>query len=103
MNERRYQAELIRKLHAMFPGCSVMKNDPKWRQGVPDLLVLYGRTWAMLEVKMDANSAVQPNQEYYIDHYGAMSFAAFINPGNEKEVLSDLQQTFGLTGEARVS
>lgn len=103
MDERTYQRDLIRKLRTLFPECHILKNDPSQLQGVPDLLILYNRTWAMLEVKMDEDSNVQPNQEYYVNHFDRMSFASFINPSNEEEVLDALQQTFGLAGKARVS
>jgi hypothetical protein len=94
MLESRYQALLIGKLNRRFPGCVVLKNDASYLQGIPDLLVLFQIKWAMLEVKMDQDSPRQPNQEYYIELFGEMSFAAFICPENENEVLDDLQQTF---------
>lgn len=72
----------------------VLKNDTQYLQGVPDLLVLYGRTWAMLEVKASADSAAQPNQYYYVRKLDQMSFAAFIYPENEDEVFHDLQLAF---------
>jgi hypothetical protein len=102
MNERAYQRELIKRIKARFPGCVVMKNDPQLRQGVPDLLILYGGTWAMLEVKMDADSPMQSNQEFYVEKFANMSYAAFINPGNEEQILDDLQQTFRSAGQTRI-
>jgi hypothetical protein len=94
MLESRYQALLIGKLNRRFPGCFVLKNDASYLQGIPDLLVLFGTKWAMLEVKADPDSPRQPNQEYYVELFGEMSFAAFICPENENEVFDDLQQTF---------
>ena len=78
----------------MFPGCVILKNDPTYIQGVPDLIVLYENKWAMLEVKKDSSASHQPNQDYYVDKLGKMSFAAFIFPENVEEVLNDLQQAF---------
>jgi hypothetical protein len=98
MNEMVYQRRLIERLEGRFPGCVIFKPNPAELQGAPDLLILYGDTWAMLEVKMDNNSPVQPNQSYYIDMFNAMSFAAFINPRIEEEVLDALQSTFGAAG-----
>lgn len=89
--ETAYQAKLIRKIELMFPGCIILKNDPTEVQGIPDLLILFIGTWAMLEVKLSEESPVQPNQEYYVDLFDGMSFAAFIYPENERQVLDDLQ------------
>lgn len=92
MLESTYQSQLIKKLRVRFPGCVILKNDTDYMQGIPDLLVLYRNKWAMLEVKASARSEVQPNQEYYIELFDSMSFAAFIYPEIEEEVLHDLQQ-----------
>lgn len=100
MNERLYQRGLVKRIEEMFPGCIVMKNDPGEIQGIPDMLILYGNRWAMLEVKAAKNSPRRMNQFHYINMFNEMSFAAFINPDNEEEVLDALQSTFGPTREA---
>lgn len=94
-NETAYQAKLIRTIQRMLPGCFVIKNDPSLNQGVPDLLILFGCNWAMLEVKISARAPYQPNQEYYLEHFGEMAYAATIYPENEEEILRDLQFAFG--------
>lgn len=94
MLESEFQAALIRELKKRFPGCIVMKNDAGYLQGIPDLLVLYHDNWAALECKKSAKAARQPNQEYYVGKMDEMSFARFICPENEEEVLYELQQTF---------
>ena len=78
----------------MFPDCIVLKNDPNYLQGVPDLIVLYNDKWATLEVKKASNSAHRPNQQYYVQKMNEMSFSAFIYPENEEVVLFELQQAF---------
>lgn len=103
MAENVYQAKLIKKLRRLFDGIIILKNDSGYLQGVPDLLLLYGPYWAMLEVKFDKDSPFQPNQEYYLDLMNRMSFAACIYPENEGEVLDALQSTFGLRGATRVA
>ena len=96
MQEPEYQARLIKRLHYMFPGCTILKNDPQYLQGVPDLIVLFYDQWAMLEVKISADAPERPNQEYYVQMHSEMSFAAFIFPENEEEVLRELQLAFSL-------
>jgi hypothetical protein len=94
MRESIYQLELIKRIRDRFPGCVIMKPDPDFMPGVPDLIILYGNTWAMLEVKATSKSPMRPNQAYFVDKFNEMSFAAFINPDNEEEVLDALQSAF---------
>ncbi len=98
-----YQAQLIKDLHALFPGCIILKNDTDYLQGLPDLLILYRNKWAMLEVKVSEDALEQPNQEYYIGLFNGMSFAAFIYPENEMDVLDELQHAFSTRRSARFS
>ena len=95
MLERNYQAGLIRRLKERFEGCMVLKTDPDYIQGFPDLLILHGAKWAALEVKRSAKAARQPNQEFYISKLGSMGCAYFICPENESEVLDEIQRAFG--------
>lgn len=87
--ERAYQPLVIEKLRVLFPGCHITKMCAP-PQGIPDLEILYGKTWAMLETKRSIHEPFQPNQEYYIDLFNKMSFAAMICPENEDEVLDQL-------------
>ena len=90
--ERDFQAKLIKELKVIFKGCIIVKNDPNYIQGIPDLLILYNDRWAALEVKKSEHAHHQPNQEYYVDLMDQMSFAAFIYPENKEEILYELQQ-----------
>lgn len=103
MLESAYQAKLIRRLRDLFPGCVILKNDTDYMQGIPDLTILYHGRWAVLEVKASRRSPEQPNQQYYIDQLDHMSFAAFIYPENEEDVLHDLQQALRPRRHARLS
>lgn len=94
MLENEYQAALTKRLHNLFPGCLVLKNNPNWIQGIPDLTILFGNRWALLEVKASAKSKERPNQRYYVEQYSKMTFCSFIYPENEEEVLNALQQAF---------
>ena len=91
--ERDFQAKLIKELKVMFKGCIIIKNDPNYIQGIPDLLILYNDRWAALEVKKSERASHRPNQEYYVDLMNEMSFASFIYPENKEEILYELQQT----------
>jgi hypothetical protein len=94
MRENKYQAKVIKKLEKMFPGCIIMKTDSSYRQGLPDILIIWRQFWAALEVKPSESAITQPNQSHYIELLDDMSFAAYIYPENEEEVLSALQQAF---------
>lgn len=67
-----------------------MKNDSGYIQGIPDLLILYRNKWAALECKKSAKAKRQPNQEYYVQKMDEMSFARFISPENEEEMVRRL-------------
>ena len=94
MLENKFQAKLIKKLKNLFPDCFVLKNDPTYLQGVPDLLVLYKDKWAALECKKSANARHQPNQDYYVARMNDMSYSAFICPENEDEIINELKHRF---------
>ena len=94
--ENRFQRELIEELKDLFPGCIVMKNDPHYTQGIPDLTILYGDRWATLECKRSEKARHQPNQDYYVDTMNEMSFSRFIFPENKEAILDELQSALRL-------
>ena len=94
MLESKFQGALIKELKTLFPGCLVLKNDPNYIQGFPDLTVLYRDKWALLESKRETKASHRPNQDYYVELADGMSFARFICPENKQEVLNELQQAF---------
>jgi len=98
--ESSYQKQLIRKLQDIFKGCIVVKNDPNYIQGIPDLLVLYNDKWAALECKRNCRASHRPNQDYYVERMERMSFAAFIYPENEEYVLNRLKRYFNVNIES---
>jgi hypothetical protein len=103
MLERKYQAELIKRIRLRFPGCILLKNDSSYMQGMLDWILLWEDRWAMLEVKASRDSDEQPNQRYYVEQLNDMSFAAFIYPENEEEVLDEIQRQFEARRPARLS
>lgn len=92
--ESLFQASLIRTLNNLFEGSIVLKLDAKYRQGIPDLIILYGPFWAMLECKRSEDEPHQPNQDYYVDVGKSMGFATFVYPENVQQVLEDLRMYF---------
>lgn len=94
MQERVFQADLIKEIKAIFPGAIVLKNDANYLQGFPDVTILYRKKWACLEVKGSSTAERQPNQDYYVDVTNQMSFGAFIFPENREEILDDLVSFF---------
>lgn len=95
--ESQFQAQLIKDLKSMFPRCIVLKNDPNYLQGIPDLTIFWNDKWATLEVKKNETASHQPNQDYYVGMMDEMSFSRFIYPENKEEVLYELQHAFGFS------
>lgn len=94
MLERDFQSKLIKEIKIRLPGALVLKNDANYKQGVPDLLILYKQRWGALECKNRKDASRQPNQEYYVGCMNAMSFARFIYPENKEEVINEMVETF---------
>ena len=100
--ESNFQHSLIEDIKSLFPDCIVMKNDPTYIQGIPDIIVVYNDKWASFECKRSKNSKHQPNQDYYVDKMNKMSFSRFVYPENKEEVLSELQQSFKSRRKSRI-
>ena len=92
MKESGFQRKLIEEIKERFPGCVVMKNDPGYIQGIPDLTILYNDRWAVLETKKEEGAKHQPNQDRYVEKLNSMSFSAFIFPENKEEILDGLEK-----------
>ena len=101
--ERHFQSALIRELKKRFKGCLVLKLSTDYIQGLPDLLILWGKQWATIECKRCKAAHHQPNQDYYVSLMNRMSFSRFCYPENKEEVLHDLEQAFKPVRNTRVS
>lgn len=97
--EKKLEAEVEKKfmedLNERLPGGHWLKGNSQMQQGIPDRMFLHGTNWAMLEFKRETNSDRQENQDYFIEKFNKMSYAAFVSPENYDEVLDEIQQTFG--------
>lgn len=91
MLERDFQKKLIDEIKYRFPGAIVLKNDPTYLQGFPDLIILYEKHWAVLECKKSFREPYRPNQEYYLCITNTMSYSATVYPENMEEILNELQ------------
>lgn len=94
MLERDFQPDVIKELKVRLPGCIILKNDSSYKQGIPDLIVLWEDRWATLECKKSRKSVHRPNQDYYVELMNQMSFSSFLYPENKQEVLDDLERFF---------
>lgn len=92
--EGKFQDRLVKDLEAIFKGCLIMKNDANYRQGIPDLLILFQNKWALLEVKKSSKETPRPNQPWYVAWGNRHSFGAFIFPENKDLVLEELSEFF---------
>lgn len=101
--ENAFQAEVIKDIKKRLPNSIVMKNDPNYIQGIPDLMILNDDKWAALECKDEANAHHQPNQDYYISKMNNMSYASFIYPENKEDILNAMEQTLSTKRTTRVS
>ena len=59
--ERDFQAKLIKELKVMFKGCIIVKNDPNYIQGIPDLLILYNDRWAGNQILLQSDGRCVKN------------------------------------------
>jgi hypothetical protein len=102
--ESDYQASLKRKILQMLPDAIVYKNGIGVPQGFPDLMILYKGKWAALEVKRSEKEAKhpRPNQPQWVERLNGMSFASFVFPENEKEVLDALYRSLKTPGTCGV-
>lgn len=101
--ESKFQKDLIDEIKFILPGSIILKNDPNYIQGIPDLTVFFKDRWATLEVKKTAKASHQPNQDHYVELMNQMSFSAFIYPENKEEVLYAMERALQPIRKTRVS
>lgn len=102
--ESGFKARVVKYIREeLLPGCILTTGNSASQQGIPDVFIVYRDKWAMLEFKRAEDSIHQPNQDYFVNMLDDWSFAAFIYPENEEEVLRDLQSALEPRRTARVS
>lgn len=95
MLESKFKSDLVKDIKRIIPDAIVTKNDPNRIQGIPDIIICFGKKYAMLECKRSKHEHHQPNQDYYIDMFKSWNvFAAFIYPENKACVLEALRRYF---------
>lgn len=91
--ESEFQANLIKRIKMEFGNnVIVLKNDPNYLVGFPDLTVLGKKRYAVIECKREAHASRRALQEYYVDKANRLSYGAFAYPENEDEVIEDLRR-----------
>lgn len=101
--ENHIQADIIKELEQIFEPEIILKNDPNYIQGVPDLLMVKNGFCFWLEVKQNRRSPYQPNQEWYLAHLNRYSFAATIHPENKEEVYAEIRSALSVGGRPCLS
>lgn len=96
MLETDYQNKILKPaIHERFPGCFVFKQDESQCQGIPDLIVLYGNQYAIIECKRSAKAKYRPNQEFYLDMFTKWNVLAMTSyPENFEWTLEMLEGYF---------
>lgn len=98
-----FKTRFIKRIKRECPFAVVLLTDPGYLQGVPDILVLVEDYWFCFEVKAAKGSRRQPNQTWWVDKLDDMSFARFVYPENEEEVILGFQRALESRGIARFS
>lgn len=93
--ESDFKNGLYNEIRKRCPGSEVIPNDANYLQGFPDATVyLPNGKYILLEGKKTANSARQPNQDYYVNQSPLSPNAMFVYPENKKEVLKEIERRY---------
>ena len=87
--------ERLEKEFGISKNRDIIKMNPLQCQGASDLIILVGDKNARVEVKASKDSSHRPNQDLYIDMYKQQTYASFVYPENEEQVISELHAHFG--------
>ena len=90
MSESQFQDSVKAEIESRLPEAIVLRGINNI-QGFPDFLILFGKRFAVLEAKVSRKAKRQPNQKYWIEHFGKANFSSFIYPENRSEVLDAME------------
>ena len=96
-----YKSDSLDRLEAIlkerYGHCFITKNDPIFKQGIPDQLVLVEPFHVWLEYKRSAHERHRPNQDYYVRLFNDQGgYAAFIFPENEQQIFQEIIAYFDM-------
>ena len=94
-----FKKNLIDRIEKEYPDCIVTKLETDYKEGLPDVIVLYKDRWATLETKKNKAEVTKPRknkmqQDYYVATMDEMSFSRYVYPENQEEVLNELRLHF---------
>ena len=90
--EKDFQAKFLTRLRKLGCKCYKQQMNATTRAGTPDVIVLVGPVWIMLEFKKSKNSPKRPGQQRNIDWAKENSFGWFVYPGVENEVYEAIKE-----------
>jgi len=94
MLEATFKARFIERLRCRLRGVDLDIIHNTTGNSKPDLIILGSPNWAALEFKKTARSKTRPNQPYHVERMNAKSYARFVYPTIEEEVLDELEELF---------
>lgn len=90
--EKDFQSKFLAKLRKLGCKCYKQQMNATTRAGTPDVIVLLGPVWIMLEFKKAKNSPKRPGQQKNIDWANEVSFGWFVYPENADEVYEQIKR-----------
>lgn len=90
--EKDFQAKFLTKLRKLGCKCYKQQMNATTRAGTPDVIVLLGPVWIMLEFKKAKNSPKRPGQQRNIDWANEVSFGWFVDPSCADEVYEQIKR-----------
>lgn len=99
--EGEYKTDSLKRLQGVlmmrYGRCLIMKNDPTFKQGMPDQIVIVEPFHVFLEYKRSKSESHRPNQDYYVNLFNKQGgYAAFIYPDIEQQIFQEVIAYFDM-------